>query len=857
MSTLKITELKVDGMVCPLGIDMARPTFSYILTSEEKNKYQSAYRIKVATSVAGLKSPDMWDSGKVYSDKTSWIEYGGKALSSTSEYFFCVTVWDEEDSESEQSEISHFETAFLDLSMFYAKWIAGTKPNSPHLGKGISAESLAPAPPKTVINSLPAFAKEFSLKENVSIKKARIYASGLGMFSLEINGMKVTENLYEPGETDYGKEILYVTYDVTGFLKSGKNAVGAMLGKGFYIEDGDGKYKKLYPNYGELMFKAQIEIEYVDGTTQTVITDESFLYSEDGPITCSSWTGGEDYDAERDLGAYSTVGYNRSSWKNVRITQPTAKIMKSRSYPPITVAESFCAAAITKIDDGIFLIDFGRNFAGVEEFTLKGERGTVIELWPAELLSGGRIDQRSCGADIWDSYIFKGDDIEKWSPTFCYHGFRYMELRVKSGKIEDPTVEDFRAKLIRCAIEKTGYFETSNDDYNIIHTITDRSVQANMFNTATDCPHREKLGWQEESHLLFDTFSAGYDIRNWMKKIASDTITAQHENGLVPDICPEFVRFRGGFLDDPTWGGSCVFIPYHIYTTYGDPSQLHASYPTMIRYMNYLEGKSQGYLLYHGLGDWACYDNSTPLPLTVSCTYYMLAKTMSEIAALLGKNKDKEKYTLLTRNIKNAINEVFFDQENSIYGSGSQASNAMPLCYGIAEGYDEEVLERLISTIEKSGYHITTGEIALKPLMTALSMYGRTDIVIKMLMNKTMPSYLYFAQQNATSLPEYWDMQNSQLHCIMGHIVGWSYRFLAGIENTSVGYKTFNIKPYFPDNLTHLRSGIKTIHGMIKVEWAKKDGITKLTVNVPVNTTATIYLGKKITVGSGEYSFMF
>ncbi|MBQ8696602.1 MAG: family 78 glycoside hydrolase catalytic domain [Clostridia bacterium] len=852
MSTLKITDLKVEGTVCPLGIDTTRPTFSYILTSEGKNKYQTAYRIRVATSPEGLDTPDMWDSGKVSSDKTSWIEYEGKELSSRCEYFFRVTVWDEEDNESEQSEVSRFETAFLDPSQFYAKWIAGTKPTSPYLGRGISPEARTPVPPRTVEKSLPVFATEFCLKDDIA--KARAYVTGLGMFSLELNGEKVSENLYEPGETDYGKEILYVTYDVTRFLNRGKNAMGAMLGKGFYIEDGDGKYKKLYPNYGELMFKAQIEIEYTDGTTDTVITDEDFRFCEDGPITCSSWTGGEDYDATKELGAYSTVGYDRSAWQKVRIVEPKAKTLKARFYPPITVAEEFEAVEVKQIDDATFLIDFGRNFAGIEEFALTGERGTTIELWPAELLLDGRIDQHSCGMGICDSYTFKGEGVERWSPSFCYHGFRYMELRVKNGRICEPSAEMFKAKLIRCANEKTGYFETSSSDYNIIHTITDRSVQANMFNTATDCPHREKLGWQEESHLLFDTISAGYDIRNWMKKIASDAVTAQHESGLVPDICPEFVRFSGGFVDEPTWGGSCVFIPYYIYLTYGDPSQLKASYPTMIRYMDYLEGKSEGYLLYRGLGDWACYDESTPLPLTVSCTYYMLAKTMAEIADILGKD-NKEKYAELARNIKNAVNEAFLDKEIMSYGSGSQASNAMPLCYGIAEGHEEAVLANLVSAVEKSGYHITTGEIALKPMITALSLYGRTDVVLKMLMNRTMPSYLYFVEQNATSLPEYWDMQHSQLHCMMGHMVGWSYHFIAGIENTSVGYKTFKIKPYFPEGMTYLRSGIKTVHGMIQVEWEKKDGVTTLTVNVPVNTTATIELDDEIIVGSGEYTF--
>ena len=855
MDKLFFTDLKVMNLRSPIGVDIAKPFFSWVAASDGVDKKQTAYEIEVSSDGRAF---DMWDSGVVESDKVSFVEYDGKPLSSCTEYFWHVRIRDEQGSWSEYSELSTFETAFLDQREFGGKWIAASEPKDMTWFYSGTCEDYSEKP-TFVETSMPAFSKKFTVDPAKTVAKARVYSTGLGIYELFINGSRVGQGLYEPGETDYAKEVMYNTFDVTSLVKSGENGVGAMLGKAYYLDDGQVKYRKITPNYGELMFKMHLIVTYTDGTTDECVTDESWVYNDEGPVVFSSWTGGEDYDARRELTGYSTAEYDRSAWKSVRIVRPMAAKLFAKAYPALEVFEELTPADIKQIDDKTYLVDFGRNFAGVAKIIMKAERGTAVELWYSELLnSEGRIDQRTTGAPIFDTYIFKGEGVEEWQPHFCYHGFRYMEVRVKDGVIKAPTADNFRGLLIRSMNDKIGSFETDNEVFNVLHLITDRSIEANMYSTCTDCPHREKLGWQEVNNLMFDSLSSNFDLSTWLRKGANDTITAQLDNGLVPDICPELGVFWNGFRDDPTWGGSSVNVPLNLYKTYGDTDQIRRSYPTMVRYMDYLASKSENYLLNHGLGDWAQFDESTPVGLIVSCTYYQLASAVSEVAELIGEMDDAEKYRTLAENIKRSFNETYWNAEKQTYGSGSQASNATPLYYSMVdEDKREAALERLIEEVVRSDYHITTGEIALKPLIWVLTRENKIDTLMKVLFNKTMPSYLYFVEQGATSLVETWDMKDSQLHCMMGHVEGWFYRFLAGIEMTDVGYKTFDVKPFFTDLIGKLKCEIGTIHGKISVSYIREKGERgEMTVVVPFGCEARVTVGGKTEIkGSGEYKF--
>ena len=502
---MRITEIRTEHRTDPLGIDSPHPEFSWLVEGDPLSHYQSAYQIQAAFSRKQLESgcPDLWDSGKVVSDRSFGILYEGAPLSDRTCYYWRVRVWNENDQPCGFSTVGSFETAFLSPDHFDAPWIGVPGDPSHGLRPGFSSEDIHIPMPEVVSTSLPMFRKTFRLLSE-TVLSARAYITGRGMFQLKINGLPAVGHFFEPGETDYRKEALYVTYDITSLLKEDGNLAEVTLGKGYYIEQPDGRYKKLLSYYGELMFKCRIEIRLADGSCQVIDSDDSWACALDGPITLSSWTGGEDHDARK----------HPRFTSHAQILPDPGVILKARSYPPLVVTEELPAVSVTPIDDHVILVDFGQNFAGMARFSLSAAPDTKIELWYSELLKDGRITQRTTGQPIWDSYIFRGDLVETWQPSFCYHGFRYMEVRIISGRVKDLSPEHFTGLKIRCDNEKTGFFETSNDAFNQIHRITQQSIEANMYNTCTDCPHREKLGWMEVPHLMWNSLAPSYDIQN-------------------------------------------------------------------------------------------------------------------------------------------------------------------------------------------------------------------------------------------------------------------------------------------------------------------------------------------------------
>jgi len=461
------------------------------------------------------------------------------------------------------------------------------------------------------------------------------------------------------------------------------------------------------------------------------------------------------------------------------------------------------------------------------------------------LLASGKANQLPDYTPIYDTYTFRGnEDGETWGPKFFYHGLRYLEVR---GLPFRPTPDMFIAKSIRSATDKVGEFRTSNELLNEIDTIITRAMESNIYNTITDCPHYEKLGWLDVPNLLFNSLTAIYDMSAWMPKVALDTNDSQLDDGLVPTTAPEHTIFSENFRKDPTWSAAAIMVPWQSYTTYGDVNQLNLAYPTMTKLMDYFASRSSGYLLNYGLGDWGAYDQTTTVGFTVSCTYYQVASVMSQIAKILGKTSDETNYKTLAKNIKNALNTKYFISATNKYDSGSQAANAMALYYGIvSEEKKEAVLQNLIKSVKETDYHLTTGEIALKPLFLSLAQNGYNDIVYTMATRKTMPSYGYFIERGATTLPEFWDMHRSQNHCMMGHIEGWFYEQLAGIRNDDIAFKKMKIEPFFPYGLNSIDISTQSVYGKIRSAWKRNDDYSISTqIEVPANTTATVYFPLK------------
>jgi alpha-L-rhamnosidase len=715
-----------------------------------------------------------------------------------------------------------------------------------------------PAPALDKTNEVPVFGKNFTVSKDV--KRARAYASGLGDFDLRVNGKAVTDNVLEPGETDYTKTVLYATYDITDHLVRGNNTLLSFVGGGMYNNPGNTRYSKFNRVYGPQRFMAQVQIEYADGTADTIVTDSTWRVTT-GATTFSSWYGGEDYDANLYQSAMFQAGYSVEDWPAAHLCTVPAGKLKAQFYPPTKVVETWKAAAVKQPAAGVWQIDFGQNFAGQYEFTMKQPAGTVVKLWPTErITSAGLANQGDTGTPRYDTYTFRGDaQGETWGPHFMYHGFRYLLVY---GLKSAPTADMFTAKRIRSAVEQTGTVETSNPLLNNIHKIIVNATASNLYNTLTDCPHREKLGWLEVPQLMFNSISYNFDMASWWPKVSLDTHDAQYDNGYVPNVAPHHVTFSEYWDNDPSWGGSTILVPYRSYKFYGDKSGIEAAYPTMVRLMDYYKTRSTDNLIdINCLGDWGAYDKATSVRYTINCTYYALARAMEETAGVLGYPADESAYGKLAGDIRTAINTKYCS--GGVYDAGTQADYAMALYYGIVPDEDRaQCLSRLMATVKKASYHITTGEVALKPLFMSLADGGYNDILYYMTTRTDIPSYGYFIQQGCTTLPEFWDLSGSLNHCMMGHIEEWFYSGIGGIRSTSEGFRTMQIAPYFSRNLSHAKVETACGAGRIAVDWTKADNLISASFEVPVNTEAEIVLplansgtvtedGREITVGNG------
>jgi alpha-L-rhamnosidase len=711
----------------------------------------------------------------------------------------------------------------------------------------------APQPPARP-DGMPLLARSFDLG-TAKIRSARLYAAGLGVFEPRLNGAKVGDAVLEPANTDFRKRVTYSTYDVTDRLRSGSNTLGFMLGNGIYNVPGDsGRYTKFTGSMGPLKLIAQLEVTYADGTTKVIASDGSWRATS-GPTTFSNWYGGEDYDARREPAGWDD-GADLSSWREVAdLGAPDgAPELSAQEAPPVRVQETLTAKSVKEVAPGVWLYDLGRNFAGWPELTLRGAAGQTATMRPAELLRDGRVSQAEIGSPVYFRFTPATDGPETWHPRFMYYGFRYVEV---SGVDQPPALADVRGKVLRADNAPAGDVKTSDATLNATYDMVQRAVESNMLSVLTDCPHREKLGWLEESHLLYDTVAANFDVAAYYRKIVRDITDAQLPNGMVPDIAPEYTVFGGGFRDDANWGGAVIMAPYKHYMDYGDARPLRDAWPAMKRYMGYLATKASGEILSHGLGDWGAFDTNTPLEIPATTAYYRFANAMAEMAPLAGDGGAAASYEALAGRIKAAFNARFLS--GGSYGT-SQASNALPLAAGIvpADARDD-VLAALRSDIAARGNHLSTGEIGLRALFDVLGDAGDADTVLAMATNPTAPSYAAMLASGATTLPEFWDGHGSQNHFMMGAIDDWSHRYLAGVRPTKPGFKEFVVAPLVPERLTSASASWASPYGTIESSWRRRGSGIELEVTVPANTRAEIrfpaaYGGRVLEVGSGHYT---
>jgi alpha-L-rhamnosidase len=718
---------------------------------------------------------------------------------------------------------------------------------------------------------MPVFRREFAVRQKVA--KATLRIAGLGQYEARI-GSKGEMHLVAPhglhqAWTDYKKTVTYESYDVTKMLAPGQHVLGVMLGNGMYnVQKTKGRYTKFDGSFGVPKLIAELTLKYADGKTETIGTDAKWKVAK-GPVTFSSTYGGEDYDARKELSGWDEPGFGDAAWSAAAEKDGPGGALIKAIAPEVREGDFHEPVKVTEVAPGKTVYDLGKNFAGVPLVRLQGPAGAVLKLTPGELLKpDGSVSQGSSGGPMWWSYTLRGaPKQEMWSPQFGYYGFRYLQAEWSgggdgaepvAGKIDSVSGMEWYS-----ASKVTGSFESSDETLNAIHKLIVNAMHNNEASLFTDCPHREKLGWLEETHLVAPGLMFNSDLRGLYAATEKNIADAQHADGGVPTTAPQYVVFgtdpRWAMFDDsPEWGSASVLGPWAAYRFYGEKNALERSYPVMQVYVKFLEGKAQDGIVAYGLGDW--YDigpkppgvsQDTSLGVTGTLMLYEDALALSSIAGLLGRADDVESYSDLANVEKDAFNRKYWRLDKGYYDTGSQTANAMPLALGIVpDDRRTAVLEHVVADIKAHDDHITTGEVGYPYLLRALTMAGRTDVVLAMMLRKDPPSYGSQLARGATALTEAWDAspRASQDHFMLGGAEEWFYRGLGGIDFDMTRSKDerITIRPAMVNGLTWVKCGYESVLGKIRSEWHHENGNTSVDVAIPAGATATLILPVKM-----------
>ena len=905
------------------------PRLGWVMESPENGTRQSAYEIDIREAFTGRQ---IWNSGKVNSSQSQLVSTEGANIGSDNpfNYVWRVRVWDETDTPSEWSREAKFRSVSSRLSD--GKWIGAITRQNAHLpeGRKFHGSELKKPEVKAAWEAVDTLAKKsiylrrtFLLddtektkihksrdefrnksgdKSGKKIAEATAYVCGLGFYEFYLNGKKVGNSEFAPLWSDYDKSVYYNTYDVTEQLRYGENAVGILLGNGFYNVQG-GRYRKLQISFGPPTLLFELVINYEDGTRTIVRSDNEWKYDL-SPVTFNCIYGGEDYDARREQKGWNQTGFDDSHWRPVVMQEAPKGVLRPQMAPPVKIMERYDIQKVSKldteqvaaasqstkrtVDPSAFVLDMGQNLAGFPEITVRGKRGQKITLLVAEALTDeGACNQRQTGRQHYYEYTLKGDGDETWHPRFSYYGFRYIQvegavLKGQKNPHKLPVLKNIQSCFVYNSAKKVSTFESSNPIFNAAHRLIEKAVRSNMQSVFTDCPHREKLGWLEQVHLNGPGLLYNYDLTAYAPQIMQNMADAQHSNGAMPTTAPEYVVFEGpgmdAFAESPEWGGSLVIFPFMYYETYGDDSLIKKYYPNMRRYVDYLKTRADNGILSFGLGDWydygdfrAGFSRNTPVPLVATAHYYMTVMYLIEAAKMVGNDFDIRYYSSLADDIRIAFDKRFLNNDTAQYGTGSQCSNALPLFLHMTQ--DKKVFMNLLKDIEAHGNRLTTGDVGNRYLIQALARNGRHELIYKMFNHEEAPGYGFQLKFGATTLTEQWDPRqgSSWNHFMMGQIDEWFFNSLAGIRpnaasgfgnqqnDSKQGYQKFVIAPKPVGDLKFVNSSYETLYGTIVVDWIRKDGTFTLNISVPVNTTAVVYLPgekKPKEVQSGTYKFV-
>jgi alpha-L-rhamnosidase len=822
--------LRVEYLENPLGLDATVPRLSWVVTSKARGQRQAAYRILVASREDLLRPEraDLWDSGKVDSDETLQIAYGGRPLASRQRCYWRVQVWDQDGHTSGGSEPARWEMGLLQPSDWQGRWIGRT-----------DSTNYTPAP---------LLRKKFDVRRRVA--RARVYVCGLGYHELSLNGRRVGDALLDPGYTRYDRRVLYLTHDVTELLRPGRNALGVVLGTGWFNCHTKAVWNfHLAPWRMSPRLLLQLHVEYTDGTEDVVVSDESWQTAT-GPIVFDSIYGGETYDARLERPGWDTATDGDAGWEPARLLPAPAGRLAAQVHPPIRVDRVLPAVAVTEPKPGVFVVDFGQNLAGMAELTVTGAAGTRIQWRYGERLApDGTLDTRDIDQHIksqgkeqsfqTDTYILKGVGKERWHARFTYHGFQYLEVTGFR-----PTRDSFRALFVHSDIPRTGTFACSDEGLNWIQTAAGWAYLSNLQGIPTDCPHREKNGWTGDAHLAAEQANFNFLPVTVQAKWVEDLGDEQRPSGELPGIVPTS-GWGYAWGNGPAWDSAYLLLPHYAHLYFGDTAMFRRQYQGLRRYVDYLGTRAKDGIVEIGLNDWAPWKTQTPAAITSTAYYYVDARIVAEAARALGEAADAAKYDALADSIRRAFQARFYQPDRGSYDNGSQTALGCALYQGLVDPADRgRVLANLVAAVEKTGGHIDTGILGAKYLLNALLEDGRAEVAFRVITQPDQPGWLWWRSQGATTLWEQWSGAESRNHIMFGDVSAWFYKALGGLrpDPQSPGFKHFDIRPQPLGDLRWAKAEYDSIRGRIVSHWERRDGRFRLRLTVPANTSATVYL---------------
>ena len=1005
--------LQCESMQQPLGIDITHPRLSWQLQDPRRGARQTAYEIRVAGSPEALTQDhaDVWDSGKVDSEQSVNVLYGGPAVESRRRYYWQVRVWDAQGQASLYSQATWWEMGLLSGQDWKAKWITrdmplergdyesapkwiwaasenaltgatlgkhdfrfhfnlAQKPKAATLfitakdnvaawvnGKQVLVESpmgkfgrardpwgyfrvvpvgkllnaganslaaeaivekerdrrpqagfiamlrvempdgkvqryisgpewktgpeqtgdawvasafddsawpaavvvaeIGQAPLGTPWPAQPVnlLRRNFSLAKTV--RSARIYSTSLGTYQLYLNGQRVGNDILAPGWTDYRKRVVYQVYDVTSQVRQGSNAIGAILGGGWYA-DGLGWLQTRY-NFGPppVRLLVQLEVEYTDGSRDSVISDESWK-SAQSPILESEIYNGENYDARLEQKGWDQASFSDARWGAVAIAPEPQAPLVAQDYQPIQANETLKPRTVTNPKPGVFIFDLGQNMVGWARLHVSGKAGSKVQLRFGEVLKpdGELYTENLRTAEATDSYILRGKGAESYEPHFTFHGFRYVEL---TGYPGTPTADAIEGIVFYTAAPFTIEFKTANPIVNQLWSNILWGQRGNFLSVPTDCPQRdERLGWMGDAEVFWRTASFNANLAAFTHKFTTDIRDAQSPTGAFTDVSP-----RVGPTGDSVagWADAGIIIPWSAYLQFQDARILQENWDAMEKWMEHVAGSNPNYLWLkergNDYGDWLAIGSQTSKDLIATAYWAYDASLMMRMAQVLDRPADEQKYRELFEKIRNAFNQEYVKPDGTV-GSGSQTSYVLALHMNLLSPPQRAVAaEKLVEDIKAHDWHLTTGFLGTPYLMIELSNSGHSDVAYRLLLQTTYPSWGYMIEHGATTMWERWNgdqmmgdpSMNSYNHYAYGAVAEWLYRYSAGIDEApeDPGFHRIVLHPQFDAALGEAKATYDSAYGPITSGWKVAGDAITWEVVIPANTTSLLYFPGDVT----------